>query len=255
MYQNSLHALIDASKKVNKIRPHLEIDGQDKEKAFRIIDGLSGVMHGTICFVQEFDGIPECNIPPELVKLPYQKCWFEFVLRDEPSNEEATTCGIWCRTIENGIQAILFALATDGTWVLRGVYLMYEAEPGAMGLNASLGNVEHGVGRIFQGLAQYLSTLNCCNIKRNEHKPEPSKQSVRRALGRQPLFSTWTLEIDLERTEREIPGESNGGHTSKRLHLCRGHARQHKPGQWCWVRAHVRGDKSLGMIHKDYASH
>lgn len=112
-------------------------------------------------------------------------------------------------------------------------------------------NVE--VRHLIEAFYAYLIALNCCNIKRTEHKPEPSKQSVRRALGRQPLFSTWTLEIDLQRTESEMPGQG-GTHASPRLHLRRGHARQHKPGLWCWVQPHVVGDKSLGMIHKDYAS-
>lgn len=114
-------------------------------------------------------------------------------------------------------------------------------------------DIVKNTGKIFRLFATYLTALNCCNIKRTEHKPEPSKQSVRRALGRQPLFSTWTLEIDLQRTESEMPGHG-GTHASPRLHLRRGHARQHKPGLWCWVQPHVVGDKSLGMIHKDYAS-
>lgn len=37
-----------------------------------------------------------------------------------------------------------------------------------------------------------------------------------------------------------------------RLHECRGHWRRLKGGRRVWVRAHYRGDKSIGVVRKDY---
>lgn len=205
-----------------------------------------------MCFSCPTEKVPHSKILDELVKLPYKNCWFEF--KDASDNSIA---GFWSREIINknnqiDIQVILFAYIDSMGWGITGVYhIIKKLEKTAVVQRCGI--VDDGVIDLFGMFATYLSVLNCCNIKRTEHKPEPSKQSVRRALGRQPLFSTWTLEIDLQRTESEMPGQG-GTHASPRLHLRRGHARQHKPGLWCWVQPHVVGDKSLGMIHKDYAS-
>jgi hypothetical protein len=244
MYQNSLHEVIDASRKM-KILPSDDIPDGWLPMAGDVVKSLPLIAGSAICFIIDIEDTPEINVSIPLIRLPYPVCWFEF-----DCGQSIKFC-LLCTEKNQQINVVFLSKVFDGTWVFKGTY---EINPGVDLVKAAgkFGDVEQNC---FMYLFQFLTALNCCNIKRTEHKPKPSQQSVRRALGRQPLFSTWTLEIDLERTEREFPGESSGGHTSKRLHLCRGHARQHKPGQWCWVRAHVRGDKSLGMIHKDYASH
>lgn len=100
-------------------------------------------------------------------------------------------------------------------------------------------------------LLRFLTALNCCNVRRTEHKPDTALQKARAKRGKQPLFSYWTLDIDLDhaQTDRESMG---GTHASPRLHLRRGHARQYAEGKYCWVQPHVVGNKKLGMVHKDY---
>jgi hypothetical protein len=100
-------------------------------------------------------------------------------------------------------------------------------------------------------MAAFLSALNCTNIKRVEHRPDAKLQKARAKRGKQPLFSYWTLELDLSRAESS---ESLGGtHASPRLHLRRGHPRQYAPGKFTWVQPCAVGNKKAGMVHKDYA--
>ncbi len=245
MYQNKLHELVDAQKN-NKIKAiDYEINKSDIDRTLKLLPSMAKY---SMCFVADSDDVPFIKINSDLFKLPYKKCWFEF-------RRKEITAGLLCFEFESKIHVCLFSNWSFG-WAFCGLYKINDAsdERGDIICEVGSADVAKNTGKIFRLFATYLTALNCCNIKRTEHKPEPSKQSVRRALGRQPLFSTWTLEIDLQRTASEMPGQG-GTHASPRLHLRRGHARQHKPGLWCWVQPHVVGDKSAGMIHKDYASH
>ena len=214
-------------------------------------DGLDGaikffkqVSKSSVCFAIEWNSALGIKTIPELVKLPYQQCWFESYGKD---NDKVINGYLCSQTTEKRIDVLLFQ--KNKTFKLYGSFYIEDGDL----ITQVCGMEDVAIHQIMSWLTQSLSALNCCNIKRIEHKPTPSQQSVRRALGRHPLFSTWTLEIDLVRSAKEIPGEG-GTHASPRLHLRRGHARQHRPGVWCWVQPHVVGDKSLGMIHKDYAA-
>lgn len=97
---------------------------------------------------------------------------------------------------------------------------------------------------------KFLAAISCKNVKKVEHSPDEKLQKARAKRGKKPLFSYWTLELTDTKTEH---GASLGGtHASPRLHLRRGHPRQFKPGEWTWVQPCVVGNKSLGMVHKDY---
>ena len=253
MYKNSLSELMDAIQKANGVAITKEIAGKDHriEKTGQFMRMARPIAKDAMCFVCASEAIPNMELVGDLLKLPYNVCWFEFVWDSGVLHDCA-----FCYEVESGFDIALFTKQPASKFVFAGLHNVQPRADGMVQIQGRIGNAaEDKTSAFISAILKYLQALNCCNITRTEHKPKPSQQSVRRAIGRQPLFSTWTLEIDLDRTERELPGESCGGHTSKRLHLCRGHARQHKPGQWCWVRAHVRGDKSLGMIHKDYASH
>jgi hypothetical protein len=245
MYQNSLSDLLDAIGK-NKVWPHEEIPAGSDSMALEVISSIQSTAKDAVCFCTNYESVPEIEIVKELARLPFKRCWFEFDLGDGAKQ------GFFCEEIPGELLVTMFVKAFSGRWIFFGVYVI-KFSNGNTGVRAAgpWGDTQKSA---FHYLFMYLTALNCCNIKRIEHKPKPSQQSVRRALGRHPLFSTWTLEIDLQRTEQEMPGQG-GTHASPRLHLRRGHARQHRPGQWCWVQPHVVGDKSLGMIHKDYASH
>jgi hypothetical protein len=140
-----------------------------------------------------------------------------------------------------------------GNWIMRGAWAatflennttLFEGYPH-----------DERVNEINRELAQwvfiFMSALNCVNVRRLEERPSEQLQKARARRGKLPLFSTWTLELDLE--NRVASREDLGGtHASPRLHLRRGHARQYAPAKWCWVQPAVVG-RSHGIIHKDYA--
>lgn len=245
MYTNHFHELIDASKKL-KVFPDKNLPDVQHGIAKEIVGSLWSASDGVVCFVADFDAVPVVGLQPEIFRLPFPKCWFEF-------NVDGGIYGLLCQEDKKEIVVNVFNKPKGIPWIFSCTAILSCSEKDKINTRFA-GVYEQDQTTMILCVARYLMALNCCNIKRTEHKPEASKQSVRRALGRQPLFSTWTLGIDLQRTAREMPGQG-GTHASPRLHLRRGHARQHKPGLWCWVQPHVVGDKSLGMIHKDYAIH
>lgn len=98
----------------------------------------------------------------------------------------------------------------------------------------------------------FLTAMNCTNITKREHSTPEKLQKARVKRGKKPLFSYWTLEIDLPKRTTEQTG-AGGTHAAPRLHLCRGHMKKRKTGYFWW-QPHVRGDKKSGMVQKDYAA-
>lgn len=70
--------------------------------------------------------------------------------------------------------------------------------------------------------------------------------------GKQPLFSHKVLVVDTANDEAESDQPFTGTHASPRLHLRRGHIRRLANGKTVWIQPCVVGDKSKGMITKDY---
>jgi hypothetical protein len=54
----------------------------------------------------------------------------------------------------------------------------------------------------------------------------------------------------LPKPEENCHGKSG---IKQRWHMCRGHYRHLKSGKVVFVKGHYRGDKALGIVHKDYA--
>lgn len=69
--------------------------------------------------------------------------------------------------------------------------------------------------------------------------------------GRYPLFSHKVLVVDMS-GKGSVGWDRAGTHASPRLHLRRGHARRLPSGATVWVQPCVVGDKSKGMVTKDY---
>lgn len=190
---------------------------------------------------------------PELFKLPYKVCWFEgeFTAPDE----EILRIGMFCNEDSDGIKTIIYAWKKEfEKWVLVGsVRAMADMFVCPVIRSQYIGGTKEFNDAVIQWLAAFLSALNCCNINRVKTTPDEKLQRARSKRGKKPLFEFWTLEIDLERSEKE-DCDWGGTHASPRFHLRRGHARQHKKGHWCWVRACAVGNKnSGGMVHKEYA--
>jgi hypothetical protein len=188
---------------------------------------------------------------PELFCLPYDCCWFEGSL------DQGDRFGIACNQRENGVECAVFCRRSDKTEILflnTAIINFVEKQ-----INVGFASISHDKGieavafLAIDLLAVYLSALNCVNVTRQEHQPDAALQKARQKRGKQPLFSYWTLNVDLERGPSS--SEQRGGtHASPRVHLRRGHARLLSVGRYVWVQPCVVGSKAAGVVHKEYAS-
>lgn len=104
----------------------------------------------------------------------------------------------------------------------------------------------------FGALAEFCAALACGNVHKVDCAP-PNKVANhnRRAFGKQPFFTYKTLEIEAPSESSAQSPPMGGTHASPRVHLRRGHIRR-LPERTVWVNACVVGNKSLGMVVKDY---
>ena len=107
----------------------------------------------------------------------------------------------------------------------------------------------------------YLMLLNTKNITTIDNPPPAKLNKKRIKNGKQPLFTYKTLRLQLPAKKRKKgSGLSTATDNTTRLHLCRGHFKtytEEKPllgrftGRYWW-QPHARGDKSQGVVMKDY---
>lgn len=190
----------------------------------------------------------------DLVRLPYPVCWFE-ASGDPREWQSVFRYGVLATSLAD--QSILLEcyirapdrFATHKRWLMEG---SYSYKGGAIETFLPAKEVPIDDCTPVRMVLKFLSALNCTNVRRVEHIPPPKLQKARTKRGKVPLFSYWTLELDLGVSSTQS-APLGGTHASPRVHLRRGHPRQYAPGQWTWVQPHAVGNKSLGMVHKDYA--
>ena len=102
---------------------------------------------------------------------------------------------------------------------------------------------------MYMGL-KILSILNCSNIIVIPNIPSPALQKSRKRKNKLPLFSYYTLNINLTENKKNNLSKELHQYTN-RIHLCRGHFKKRKTGLFWW-QAHVRGQNTSGIIMKDY---
>jgi len=106
-----------------------------------------------------------------------------------------------------------------------------------------------------------LMLLNTKNITTIDNPPPARLNKKRVKNGKQPLFTYKTLRLQLPaKKRRKGSGPAMATNNTTRLHLCRGHFKTYtedKPllgkftGRYWW-QPHARGDKSQGVVMKDY---
>jgi hypothetical protein len=237
---NHLRELLDAS----TIGTAATITDRDRENGHAF---LARHAPSAICF---FGGdtrtVPQPVIDSVLLNLPYDVCWFEF------SRTEDKTSLVVCALAvmqDNRLSIDGFVRVNrEWYWTVSG-----SVQGGFLsGNSAQL--LEHDDAADNWNwwssvIGGFVSALNCTNVDRVENVPSPKLQAARQKRGKQPLFSYWTLHL----TTKSASGEPLGGtHASPRVHLRRGHPRQYAPGKYTWVQPHAVGNKSLGIVHKDY---
>lgn len=101
-------------------------------------------------------------------------------------------------------------------------------------------------------VVEFCCALSCSNVDFKDTVQPPQQLNRARAKkGLTEFFSYHVLTVG-----GGSHGSSGGGgtHASPRVHLRRGHIRR-LPDKRVWVNACVVGDKSRGMVVKDYAVH
>ena len=104
----------------------------------------------------------------------------------------------------------------------------------------------------FAIFVSFVCALSCGNtvIEDSSIQPSKIKNSIRKSKGKLPFFTHKILTIDTQSSTKNQSTKS-GSHNSPRVHLRRGHIRR-LPNKNVWVNSCVVGDKSKGMVSKDY---
>lgn len=205
-----------------------------------------------MCFdMGSYESVIGIKIPSQKTKLPFKSCWFEYNIESEKK-----IIGIMLYEANDRFEGYVFVKHKNlhnGIWCYD--YKIRTTDVGTDGPVevADCESDEYArsvINNDFAMVRYFLFAINCKNVLAKENKIDEKLQKARAKRGKKPLFSYWTLELTDTKTEQ---GASLGGsHASPRLHLRRGHPRQFKPGEWTWVQPCVVGNKSLGMVHKDY---
>lgn len=260
MVNNHFRELIEAAEQENIfIVPVGEPSDEDFE-AFeanrRLIIQLS---EQAVCFdIGKLENLYDFKIIPELLKFPFPVCWFEIGL--EENNESCGHIGILMQDASGGDQndqaRFMVFHRYDRKWYIIGVCHFKKVKSDVFISRRLLDRVVdvEFLKDVERWLFKFLSALNCCNIKSIEEKAPIKLNKKRSSNGKKPLFSTWTLKIDLDHkaTKSTSGSLSKSERANPRVHLRRGHIRRYGSGLWIWVRACVVGNKNKGLIHKDY---
>lgn len=229
----------------------------DPELWQEILDFCRAAASRVVCFdMGDAQNIDALTPVPGMLNLPYPTCWFECA----QAGAGGDRIGVMASERLDGQLGFSFLSFTyqrgaDAGWYFLALGRVSVSPEGVIEVDyPEVSPSRNRFAVIAAGtVARFLSALNCCNVQRVEHQPPEKLNRARRKRGKQPMFSCWTLHVDLDR-EGGSHASGDGSHASPRLHLRRGHARQVRPGVFAWVRAHLVGDKSKGVVSKDYAA-
>lgn len=147
-------------------------------------------------------------------------------------------------------------------WVLSPVRLQDNYVEGTLGHGGVTADLHHSVREHvteFQSMArlvrsvvvQMLCALACSNTKISESPSGRKRLNKKRASkGKPPFYSYKVLTISNQDAGAKPIAGSSG--RSPRVHLRRGHIRR-LANKTVWVNSAVVGNKSLGLVSKDYA--
>lgn len=206
-----------------------------------------------ISFYSPIDNLSGLSWVDGLYKQPFQVVWFEADFEDANGYD---VVGQMCWLDDTGAVNCQIWRRQEGVWRYEATWKDDLVNAGKIRVFDWADDQDEHLPVIGQTASYYkafFSALNCSNINSVEHSPSEKLQKARAKRGKQPLFSYWTLEIDLPKS-RAVGEDYGGTHASPRLHLRRGHPRQYAPGKYCWVQPCVVGNKAAGMVHKDYAA-
>lgn len=226
------------------------LDPISDDEYMEILRGFNAVAPKLICFdMGDIDEFPSGAPVYELVKAPFPECWFECNFTHTDGTQIILGMVV---VVQDKVQITSFR-RKHNQWLVRGVLFVdtlsswqdFKIFPPIDIMVQEL--KEHKL-----VLSTYLSALNCSNVKRVEHKPEPKLQKARHKRGKQSLYSYWTLQLKIPQNNAETE-RLGGTHASPRVHLRRGHPRQYAPEKWTWVQPCVVGTGE-GIVAKEYVT-
>jgi hypothetical protein len=103
----------------------------------------------------------------------------------------------------------------------------------------------------------FLHALSCTNVLARESQDQKDLDKINRKRlqkGKRPFFTYKILEIvvPIERSSKQEPSGDEKKRNPPRMHLRRGHIRRLPSGKRLWINACVVGNRSKGLIKKDY---
>jgi hypothetical protein len=225
------------------------LDSISDEDFREILGGFNAVAPHLVCFdMGDIDDFPGGAPIYELVKTPFPTCWFECNFTHTDGTQIILGMVV---VVRDKVQITSFR-RKHNQWLIRGVLFVDTLSSWQdFKIFPPIDIVVQELKEHKLVLSTFLSALNCSNVKRVEHKPEPKLQKARQKRGKQPLYSYWTLQLTIPKS-REETEQLGGTHASPRVHLRRGHARQYAPGKFTWVQECVVGT-GKGIVAKEYA--
>lgn len=194
------------------------------------------------------------NVDPSLLRLPY-----EVILVRLRCDESESF--FYCNTPKSGaafigVQGSTFYKDGGGDMCVFKIFLDgmvgpidFSGEKWASQVPFRMENEREVIENRAQMLGVFLNVLNAPGQKIEDYVPSPKLNRKRMALGKLPLVSYKTLTIVKPSVATNT--SSGGTHASPRLHLRRGHFRLVR-AKMVWVRQTIVGDKTKGMVVKDY---
>lgn len=251
LYNPGLHKVISQAKKRSISVSQELIENTDYNTRASYLSEILEIGKSAICFnIGDLEDLSTIKPIESLIKLPFDTCWIEGKCKIAQGFD--AIFGMLASNGEGGyIKGTVFQKQNGADWALIG-YGWLGGEPAITcpsEYDPTGKQCAETVDYILYAISVFLSAINCTNIDCVEHKPSRVKQAMRGKNNKKPIFSYWTLEIKQTGTSKN---DNGGTHTSPRVHLRRGHARQYSLDKWCWVQACVVGNKKNGVVHKDY---
>lgn len=215
-------------------------------------------------------GLPRSEWAPvmrEFGSLPFPSIALEFEAT-RPAAAGRTQCReriALCNQLDSSAPIDIFSMVrANGCWIPTPSLVRIHRD-GILEAAALAGMCPPGTGRLVAEAAiedmtaevlaviELLAALSCSNVHAEDVDPPQALNKARTRRGKAPFFTYKILTIEANRPKGQgVSGVAD--RLSPRVHLRRGHIR-HLERRNVWVNAAVVGDKSKGMVVKDYAVH
>jgi hypothetical protein len=215
----------------------------------------------------EYTRLPDVRLHSlDIPRLPFKICSFELLYQNPEGGWQPIILLAEEGRDKSGreVTLILLFLSTDDRmWCSGGIGIFprgetqmiwrlprpLEAELNARADGREGAEILEGYAHLaIQDLCRGLSVLNCVNVRTETVEAPAALNKKRQRNGKPPIYSYKTLVLRPSAAQREDQG---GTHESPRIHLRRGHIKHRKTGDFWW-QPHVVGDRTRGVVMKDY---